>query len=163
MAPLKTRRLKVHERETRSDGIAAVGVLRDGCREHTWLFGKRFWRVRGAVQALAQRRQASKGQVEAVTEHALLQGLVRRETLSVFNTVYVFIRRSCDEPVELWPTVASELSVFAGLLLFFASTWDMPGMSTFWLSVSLKLDGVCAARCSHRGGEDPVKRPPLVR
>ncbi|CAK0796853.1 unnamed protein product, partial [Prorocentrum cordatum] len=112
-AAFEARGLAVHEVSTSDSGVEALGVLLDGRRRRTGLTSKRFWRVRGALLALAARRRVAGRQVEAVIGHATFCGLVRRETLTVFSTVYPFIRRHYDEPVMLWASVEDELRVFA--------------------------------------------------
>ena len=123
-AAFETRGLAVHEVSVSDSGVEALGVLLDGRRRHTRLTAKRFWRVRGALLALASRRKISGRQVEAIIGHATFCGLVRRETLSVFSTVYPFIRKHYDMPVLPWPSVCDELRVFAGLMIMLVSSWE---------------------------------------
>ncbi|CAK0835808.1 unnamed protein product [Prorocentrum cordatum] len=100
-AAFEARGLAVHGVATSGSGVEALGVLLDGRRRHARLTATRFWRVRGALLALAGRRRATGRQVEIVLGHATFCGLVRRETLSVFATVYPLIKRHYDQPAPL--------------------------------------------------------------
>ena len=74
--------------------------------------GSRLVKVRGALLALTPRRRISGRQVEAVIRHATFSRLVRRETLSVFCTSYVFIRQVGE--------------TFVPVGLFLVSSWELP-------------------------------------
>ncbi|CAK0823231.1 unnamed protein product [Prorocentrum cordatum] len=161
-AAFEAKGLAVHEVATSDSGVEALGVLLDGRRRHTRLTAKRFWRVRGASLALAGRRRASGRQVEIALGHAAFCRLVRRETLSVFATVYPFIRRRYDQPAPLWPSVADELRAFAGLMVLLVSSWESDwdplvaatdasetgyGICTRWLAAE---DVAAVGRCRER-------------
>ena len=62
---------------------------------------------------------------EGVICHATFCGLVKRETLSVFCTSFVFTHEVGEMFVLLWPTVAAELQALAGLMMFFVSSWEL--------------------------------------
>ena len=70
--PFERRGLKVHERELRSGGVEALGVVLDGQRQHTRLSRCRFWKVRGTLLALTQRRHVSARQVVAFDRSRLV-------------------------------------------------------------------------------------------
>ena len=105
---------------------------------------KRFWRTRGALIHLCNKRQASGQMLEIVIGHATFAGLLRREVLSVFHTVYKFMREHYLTPAPLWPSVREELKTFAGLMVFLVSSWVMPWNSVVSCSDACEEGyGVC--------------------
>ena len=112
---LSERGLPTHEVE------AGVGLERLG-----WKFGdklpivqitpKRLWRLRLATQELLKEGRASGKLVEKLIGHFTFAALLRREVLSCFQAVYVFIRRCYDKEVVLWLEVKRELFWASSLL-----------------------------------------------
>ncbi|CAK0799614.1 unnamed protein product, partial [Prorocentrum cordatum] len=77
----------------------------------------RLWRLRLALDCLVSRNTVDPGDVEKVLGHCTFVALLCREPLSIFNSVYSFVRRlrHCTG-VPLWESVRWELSTFSSLL-----------------------------------------------
>ncbi|CAK0838014.1 unnamed protein product [Prorocentrum cordatum] len=132
--------LEVHETSSSSAGGEALGVQlggRTGCTRPT---PARFWRVRGAVQALLRRRRVSGLELEIVVGHRAFLGLVRRESLSCFHCIYRSIQRHCFERVALWDSVVQELRAFSALMIYLRADWGAGWLPGVYLS-DATLDG----------------------
>ncbi|CAK0838221.1 unnamed protein product, partial [Prorocentrum cordatum] len=132
--------LEVHETAVTNEGGAALGVQLDGRAGCTRPTPARFWRIRGAVQALLRRRAVSGLELEIVVGHLTFVVLVRRESLSCFHCIYRFIQRHYFERVGLWPSVAEELRAFLGLMIFLQADWDARWLPGVYQS-DVSLDG----------------------
>ncbi|CAK0883778.1 unnamed protein product, partial [Prorocentrum cordatum] len=77
----------------------------------------RLWRLRLALDCLVSRRTVDPRDVEQVLGHCTFVALLCREHLSIFNSVYSFVRRlrHCTA-VPLWESVRWELNAFSSLL-----------------------------------------------
>ena len=122
----ESRGLRIHEVEVSRDQVEALGVVLDSRRLLTRLTAKRFWRVHGAIGALCRRRRVTGRQLEVVLGHATFCALLRRETLTVFHTLYPFIRKFRDTPAALWDSCRAELLCFRGLMITLVSPWALP-------------------------------------
>ncbi|CAK0906231.1 unnamed protein product, partial [Prorocentrum cordatum] len=77
----------------------------------------RLWRLRLALDCLVSRNTVDPRDVEKVLGHCTFVALLCREHLSIFNSVYSFVRRlrRCAA-VSLWESVRWELNAFSSLL-----------------------------------------------
>ena len=127
-------RLVLHEIGVHEAGGRALGWDVDGRELCTRASPERFGLVRQAVKALLSRRKVSGWQVEALLGHATFVCLLRRETLSIFHTVYRFIA-SCYHKFEpLWDGTRAELESFVGLMVFIEADWTRPWMPVVYAS-----------------------------
>ena len=58
--------------------------------------------------------------------HCTFVGLCCRGLLSIFHTVYGFVRENYLTPAPLWYECRQELEVFRGMMLFLESPWWWP-------------------------------------
>ncbi|CAK0847592.1 unnamed protein product, partial [Prorocentrum cordatum] len=75
----------------------------------------RVWRARLCVRAVLRRGRISGNILERLVGHMGFISLVRRESLSVFDTLFAFIRRFYSEEAPLWPSVINELAIWEGI------------------------------------------------
>ena len=115
--------LLTHEHDLRSEEAFALGCWLDGAAGMTRLTLERFWKVRRGLDfALSLRRLP--GRVwRIILGHLTYVGLVARDSLSCFSTIYAFIEKFLDEPTPLWPTCRAELEAFRGIMVLLCSSW----------------------------------------
>ena len=124
---LESKGLATHERVVSCGELDVLGVVLDSGRQHTRISRKRVWRTRGALLYLASRPRASGQMVEITVGRATFAGLLRREVLSVFHTVYAFMTTHYHEQAPLWESCRAELRAFAGLLVMLVADWGPLG------------------------------------
>ncbi|CAK0858238.1 unnamed protein product [Prorocentrum cordatum] len=105
--------------------VETLGTEVSGALWKTRVTQKRFWLIRQALNGLLRRRRLTGWAVEVLVGHCTFAGLLSRGTLSVFHTVYDFMRKSHAEPRALWPEARQELEAFRGLLIFLESDWTL--------------------------------------
>ena len=91
-----------------------------------WCFGdsvaevrmtaRRLWKLRLAIGELISQGWASGRLIERVVGHLTFAALLRREILSCFQAVYVFIRKQYRVHCRIWPEVVRELKWASSLL-----------------------------------------------
>ncbi|CAK0852231.1 unnamed protein product [Prorocentrum cordatum] len=74
-------------------------------------------------------------ELEILLGHCAFVGLMCRETLSVWHTVYAFIRERYWAKSDMWESARQELECFLGLMPLLRSEWDRP-----WLTQVLSVD-----------------------
>ena len=116
------RQLVLHETVI-GDVVDALGTVLDGRAHQTRIIPKRFWRLRGALTRILTVRRCSGRVLEIIIGHCTFVGLLARESLAVFHTVYAFIRKYYMSTGYLWQSVLEELRAFRGLLIGIASRW----------------------------------------
>ena len=82
--------------------------------------------MRRRLRALLRLKKVSGWQVEAVLGHITFLCLMRRELLSIFHTVYRFVRESCTKFQRLWNSAREELDAFLGAMVFVEADWGQP-------------------------------------
>ena len=127
--------LIMHDISLACESAEALGVTLDGRAHHTVVSHSRYWKVRLALRwALSLRRLAGK-ELEVLLGHCTFVGLMCRETLSVWHTVYTFVRERYWGKDTLWDSARAELECFLGLMPLLRSEWDRP-----WLPRVLSVD-----------------------
>ena len=63
--------------------------------------------------------------MEIVVGHCMFVGLLRRESVSVFNACYKLIQKYGESVAPLWDSVRAEFSAFRGLLPLLEADWTM--------------------------------------
>ncbi|CAK0791762.1 unnamed protein product, partial [Prorocentrum cordatum] len=127
--------LVMHDISVDSDTAEALGVTLDGQKHQTLVNHRRYWKVRlGLRWALSLRRLAGR-ELEVLLGHCTFVGLMCRETLSVWYTVYNFIRERYWAKSDMWESARQELECFLGLMPLLRSEWDRP-----WLTQVLSVD-----------------------
>ena len=69
-------------------------------------------------------------ELAAVVGNGTFAGLIRREVLSVFSSVYAFIDRVGTSRQKLWPSVRKEIRWFITLLPLLRRRFDAPWSTT---------------------------------
>ena len=118
--------LRFHEAEVHGHGGPTLGWFLDGDARIARPSDKRFALVRRGVRALLRLRRVSGWQVEAVLGHITFLCLMRRELLSIFHTVYRFVRESYTTFQRLWDSAREELNAFLGAMVFIEADWSQP-------------------------------------
>jgi hypothetical protein len=90
--------LELHEVEIYEGGGEALGIVLDGTGHRTMNTLKRFGRLRQALNYVMSLRRISGCVLEVVIGHCTYFGLVNRDVLSVFSSVYRFIHQFYDKP-----------------------------------------------------------------
>ena len=106
------RGLIIHEEVAASLDVELLGVMLEGSKLSCRITDKRLLRIRGALRAFCRRRVASGQSLEVLVGHCTFCALINRCTLSVFNSVYKFIRSNYVQPGMIWQSVKDELRVF---------------------------------------------------
>ncbi|CAK0895683.1 unnamed protein product, partial [Prorocentrum cordatum] len=90
----------------------------------------RMWKIRLALQFVADRRSAPGGEIFSLLGHFTWAALLRRPLLSIFQQAYVFARVAGHRRLRLWSRVELELRQAAALLVLAFSDSKRPN-STF--------------------------------
>ena len=103
------RGLSTHEHEALAESVDLLGMTfrRSGLVTPK---GDRRWRLFHAIQHLLSEGQATSRDVSVIVGHFTFMCMIRRELLSRFRAVYVFINRSFDRRRKVWPSVRRELT-----------------------------------------------------
>ncbi|CAE7388043.1 unnamed protein product [Symbiodinium sp. CCMP2592] len=142
------RGLLLHPGEVGTE-VTALGVDLDGTKLCAKITSKRFHRVRQAIRGILQRKRVSGKVLEIVVGHATFCAMLCRPLLSIFNTVYKYIRSCYFKPEFLWGTVRQELQAFVGGMLFLRADWWRPWGETVTMTDSSKGGfGVCSSSWS---------------
>ena len=112
---LNKRGLPTHPVES-SVGGETLGWSFDSDRPHVTMTPRRLWKLKLAVDELLRQGWGSGQLVERIVGHCTFASLLRRELLSCFQAVYVFIRKRYHVHGRLWPEVVRELRWISSLL-----------------------------------------------
>ena len=93
-----------------------LGWSFDSDRPHVTMTPRRLWKLKLAVDELLRQGWGSGQLVERIVGHCTLASLLRRELLSCFQAVYVFVRKRYHVHGRLWPEVVRELRWISSLL-----------------------------------------------
>ena len=118
--------LLLHPGEVQHERIKALGVELDGRDLVTRVSPARFHRVRQGLRFLLQRNRCTGRALEILVGHCTYCGLVNRCSLSIFHSVYKFIKKNYSQTCALWKSVAAELRAFAGIMPALRADWSRP-------------------------------------
>ena len=118
--------LKTHEKEPAATVIEALGVELDGERHRVRLSSSRYWRLDSALRWALSRRTLRGDQLEVLLGHCTFAAMVDRSLLSVFHTVYKFVRSMYHSAAPLWKSCRDELQAFPGALPLLSADWRLP-------------------------------------
>ena len=121
---LETKGLLTHE-FTVADTASPLGVSWDGVRHCTALSAKRYWRVAQAVRFALSRRAVPGWCWELLIGHLIFCGLIARDCLSAFHSIYAFIRKYYERRVLLWPSAREEIQHFTAALILMRADWRL--------------------------------------
>ena len=107
---------KVHEEHGAQPDTKLLGWRIAGEAGELGPAPERVWRCRFALEELLRRGKASGHALQRIVGHITFLGLVRRESLAIFASVYQFMQAHPVRPAKLWPSVARELRIFCQLL-----------------------------------------------
>ena len=118
--------LTMHETQAGSASMVTLGCRLDCVSHKTQLTVERRIKLAKALRAVLRRRTVSGIVLEVVLGHATFCCLSNRMTLSVFHTIYKFIRKRYYASKPLWDSVRDELQCCLGLLICMESSWRLP-------------------------------------
>eukprot|EP00435_Cladocopium_sp_Y103_P028683 s382_g7.t1 len=105
---LNERQLPTHAVEA-SAGGDTLGWHFDEQQPQVMMTPRRLWKLKMGIEELLDQGWASGKLIEKVVGHLTFAALLRRELLSCFEAVYVFIKKHYAAKVRLWPQVRREL------------------------------------------------------
>eukprot|EP00435_Cladocopium_sp_Y103_P029361 s335_g7.t1 len=115
--------LILHPGEIHHEQVKALGCELQGDILATRVTPKRFHKVRQSLRAVLRRKKVSGRVLEVVIGHATFCSLTCRPLLSIFNSVYKYIKAEYYAPASLWASVREELESFIGGMIFLQSDW----------------------------------------
>ena len=118
--------LILHPGVVHSRSVKALGCDLRGDLFATRVTAERYHKLHQAIQAILDRKKVSGRILEVVIGHATFVGLTCRNLLSIFNTVYKYIRSNYSSPSILWRSVREELFVFRSLMIYLHADWARP-------------------------------------
>ena len=111
----------------------------------------RAWKLRQAVKHLLKRRTVSGRFVEVLFGHFTYAFLLNRCMLSVFSSIYRFMRKAYVVAEPLWPSVRRELEIAVGLLPLAAVSLSREWSSDVWATDAAPHGlGACKSVWHHR-------------
>ena len=143
---LDAKGLLTHEHSITDEATRTLGVCVDGSRLQTRPDSKRMWTLRRALTWALGCRQLAGWVWEVLIGHATFLGLVDRNSLSAFCSIYRFIRAHYNSPAPLWDTAAAEIRAYAQILPLLCSEWAAQwSPEVFASDASEEGYGVCHA------------------
>mgnify|MGYP000417751757 CR=1 FL=1 len=115
--------LQTHESEIVVDDKIVLCVGIDLKHLRTYTCHERFWKIRGSLQAIIRRGRCSGWVLEIILGHCTFAGLVNRDILCCFHTVYAFIEAHYNHHAKIWSSVIEELQAYVGLMIYLRSDW----------------------------------------
>ena len=138
--------LSTHESSITCGNATTLGTEVRGESLSTGITQKRFWRVQAAVRYALQCKRLPGRIWEIIIGHLTFCGLVKRESLCVFHTIYPFIANNYYTAAPLWPSARGEIETFLGLMFLGDSQWSMQWSTTVGASDASETGmGVCTA------------------
>ena len=122
----EAKQLLLHAGEIHSRSVKALGVELRGDILAVRITPSRYHKVRQSITGILERKKVSGKLVEVVLGHCTFIGLTNRLLLSVFHTIYAYVRKQYYIPTRLWDSVREELIAFRGLMIFLQSDWARP-------------------------------------
>eukprot|EP00971_Amphidinium_carterae_P330890 6464160-Amphidinium_carterae.1 len=122
LAALTSAGLPMHEELEGETKATVLGVHVDGETGVVSLSGKRLSRMRLVLRIVTSEGfSCTSRQMQVLMGHVTFACLLRRELLCIFSSVYSYIQAGYEEPVNLWPSVVREFTLFRSLLFFVQS------------------------------------------
>ena len=140
----------MHEEVPALPQCKSLGVLVDGEAGTVRPTPERLHKVVEALRYVSRRPRLTGKELERLVSHATFIMLLNRPLLSVFSSVYVYIRKRYTARARVWGSVARECRHAAALLPLAESPLRTP-VSTSVLSYDSSGKGMCvtAAELSH--------------
>eukprot|EP00438_Fugacium_kawagutii_P024261 Skav223122 [mRNA] locus=scaffold419:830256:833692:- [translate_table: standard] len=140
------KRLLLHPGEVQHSCIKALGVELDGVSLSSHTSPARLHRVRQGLRCVLRRKRCTGRVLEILVGHCTYVGLLNRCSLSVFHSVYKFIKSHYNHSTPLWASVQAELRAFCGLLPLLKADWLRPWCEQVTVSdASEEGYGVCCS------------------
>ena len=124
----------LHEIFISSDSGRALGFEVNVEQLRTPATVERCGRIRKGLRCFVKRRVAG-WELEGLTGHVSFLGLLRRETLLLFQCVYRFTRKFYHQQEPFRISARAELEPFVGVMILMESDW-----ARVWLSGVLASD-----------------------
>ena len=93
-----------------------LGIELDGGMHRKRITSKRYCRLRRVIRWLLGRRCVRGEVLEVIMGHVTYSSMCYRPALSIFSSVYKFIRSHHDHAAKIWRSVRSELQAFYGIM-----------------------------------------------
>ena len=106
--------LLTHEHTTAEPECKLLGLQIDGKRKDICMTGKRYWRIKWAIEWVLRKKKVKGRILERDT--TCFSALLSSNALSVTHAIYKFCRKHYDTPAHLWYSVRRELETMFGLL-----------------------------------------------
>ena len=100
-----------------------LGIELDGEKHRTRITPKRYSRLRKVLRWVLGRRKISGAMLEIIMGHITYSAMCYRPSLSIFSTVYKFIRAHHDHQAKIWKSVRAELQSFLGIMPLLQHSW----------------------------------------
>ena len=117
--------LKCHPVEGPAEELEALGVKFSGLLRGFLPTASRYWRLRQALRAILRRKHLRGDQLEVIMGHVTFFAMLDRRVLSLFSSVYKYIRAKESGNGRLWSSCVDELTAFFGLMPLVRSSWDL--------------------------------------
>ncbi|CAE8588527.1 unnamed protein product [Polarella glacialis] len=152
---LQQKGLRIHAAEgttghnNAADSVDFLGLQFALKRKQLRIKRERLWRLKFAIEDVLSRSRVSGALLECIIGHCTWIALLRRESLSVFSSVYAFCQKHRSTAVELWPSVKKELIWFKSILPLLTVSLSSPWYNTVTASDSSPAGyGVCTRKLS---------------
>lgn len=107
-----------------SDGeVEALGCMVEGRLLRSRITPTRLWKIHQGLLGLVRRGRCTGRTLEVVIGHCTFAGLLNRASLSIFCSVYPFMKKHYREVSALWPSVKNELLAFSGVIFMLCQDW----------------------------------------
>ncbi|CAK0885220.1 unnamed protein product, partial [Prorocentrum cordatum] len=152
--------LPLHDVEVGENLVEALGPELDGVELRARLAQGKRWRLLQGAKALLRQRRAASREVEKMVGHFARAMLLNRPSLSVFRSVYDFVRKHYRHPVPLWPSARQEFANAVGPLPPLAAQFDLPWSSSVTCSdATLRGEAAHGASIDPKAVRDVARRP----
>ena len=134
----------IHEVTEAQPIVEGLGLRFDGAERRVTLTSQRVWKLRLSAIALGRLRGPPPPKwIEKIVGHFTFAMMVRREALSVFSSVYKYIRAS-QPGLDLWHRARDEILQASALLPLLSTSWALPWDATVSATDSSEVGyGVC--------------------
>ena len=134
----------IHEVTDAQPIVEGLGLRFDGAEKRVMLTSHRVWKLRLSAIALGRLRGPPPPKwIEKIVGHFTFAMMVRREALSIFSSVYKYIRASQPGP-DLWHRARDEIVQASALLPLLSTSWALPWDATISATDSSEVGyGVC--------------------
>ena len=118
--------LPIHEVVACDTQIGFVGLCFDGNAHDIRVSWRRLWRLKLGIAEVLRLGKLTSKQLACIVGHITWTLLLKRECLSILNSVYAFMNLHSDIALGLWPSVRRELRQVASILPLICCKLGLP-------------------------------------